>query len=138
MMNQLPRTKGIHHVALKAAGLESFQKMIRFYHELLGMPIVRTWGEGDSSAAMLDTGDGAVLELFANAPDVLGAGALRHIAFACDDPDAAIERVRREGYTVTMEPKDIVIPSCPPYPARIAFCIGPVGEEVEFFCVKEQ
>jgi glyoxylase I family protein len=35
-----------------------------------------------------------------------------------------------------MEPKDIVIASEPPYPARIGFCIGPVGEEVEFFCVK--
>lgn len=130
--------KGIHHVALKAQGFEAFEKMMHFYHELLGMPVVRTWGEGDNSAAMLDTGDGAMLELFANAPDVLGMGALRHIAFGCDNPDAAIERVRKAGYTVTMEPKDIVIPSNPPYPARIAFCIGPVGEEVEFFCVKAE
>jgi glyoxylase I family protein len=32
-----------------------------------------------------------------------------------------------------MEPTDICIPSAAPYPARIGFCIGPVGEEIEFF-----
>ena len=36
-------------------------------------------------------------------------------------------------FIVTVEPKDICIPSNPPYPARIGFCIGPVGEEIEFF-----
>ena len=130
------KTTGLHHVALKAQGVEAFQKMMVFYRDLLGMKVVRTWGVDDTSAAMLDTGDGSMLEVFANAPDTLGMGALRHIAFACSDPDAMIEKVRAAGYTVTMEPKDIVIPSDPPYPARIAFCIGPVGEEVEFFCVK--
>ena len=130
------KTKGIHHVALKAKGYAAFEKMMYFYHDLLGMSVVRTWGEGDSSAAMLDTGNGGMLEIFANAPDELSMGALRHIAFDVDDPDACIDKVRKAGYTVTMEPKDIVIPSNPPYPARIAFCIGPVGEEVEFFCVK--
>ena len=126
-------TKGVHHIALKAQGKEAFDRLMHFYRDLLGMTVVRTWGEGDSSAAMLDTGDGTMLEVFANAPDTLGMGALRHLAFATDDPDACIEAVRAAGYTVTMEPKDIVIPSMPPYPARIAFCIGPVGEEVEFF-----
>ena len=84
---------------------------------------------------MLDTGAG-MLELFANAPDELSAGALRHMAFAVEDTDACIEAVRAAGYQITMEPTDIVIASEPPYPARIAFCIGPVGEEVEFFHVK--
>ena len=130
------KTKGVHHIALKAKGYDAFEKMMHFYRDLLGMPVVRTWGEGDNSAAMLDTGNGSMLEVFANAPDELSMGALRHLAFEVEDPDACIETVRAEGYTVTMEPKDIVIPSNPPYPARIAFCIGPVGEEVEFFCVK--
>ena len=44
--------------------------------------------------------------------------------------------LRAAGYKITMEPTDIVIGSTPPYPARIAFCIGPVGEELEFFCEK--
>ncbi len=130
-----PKITGIHHIALKAKGLEAFAELTAFYHDLLGLPIVRTWGSGEDLAMMLDTGAG-MLEIFANAPDTLGMGALRHIAFAVEDTDACIEAVRAAGYTVTVEPKDIVIPSDPPYPARIAFCIGPVGEEVEFFHVK--
>lgn len=127
-----PKIKGVHHIALKAKGVQAYERMLTFYHEILGMPLVRTWGEGDQLGAMVDTGAG-MLELFSNAPDVLGQGALRHLAFAVEDVDACIEAVRRAGYQVTIEPKDIVIPSAPPYPARIAFCIGPVGEEVEFF-----
>ena len=134
-INMKPTVKGIHHIALKAQGLENFEQLVSFYHEILGLPIVRRWGEGENVGMMLDTGAG-LLEIFANAPDRLGTGALRHIAFDVEDTDACIEAVRAAGYKVTMEPTDIVIASEPPYPARIAFCIGPVGEEVEFFKVK--
>ena len=127
-----PEIKGIHHIALKARGIEEFNKTLDFYCGILGMPVVRRWGEGEKQAVMVDTGAG-LLELFSTAEDELGMGALRHLAFCTPDPDACIEAVRAAGYTVTMEPKDIVIGSNPPYPARIAFCIGPVGEEVEFF-----
>lgn len=130
-----PKITGIHHIALKAKGLEAFEKTIAFYHDILGLPIVRTWGSGENIGMMLDTGAG-LLEIFANASDEPGTGALRHIAFAVEDTDACIETVRAAGYRVTIEPNDIVIASEPPYPARIAFCIGPVGEEVEFFHVK--
>lgn len=130
-----PKILGVHHIALKAMGVPAFEKMKEFYNGILGMPIVRTWGEGEDLGAMLDTGAG-LLEVFSNATDVLGAGALRHLAFEVEDVDVCIEAVRAAGYEVTMEPRDIVIGSVPPYPARIAFCIGPVGEEVEFFKVK--
>ena len=130
-----PKITGIHHIALKAKGIEAFEKLIEFYNGILGMPIVRRWGEGENLGAMLDTGAG-LLEIFSNAPDILGHGALRHLAFEVEDPDVCIEAVRKAGYEVTIEPKDIVIASEPPYPARIAFCIGPVGEEVEFFKVR--
>ena len=60
-------------------------------------------------------------------------GAIRHIAFATDDVDGVIEKVKSAGYEVFIEPKDIVIPSDPAYPARMAFCYGPLGEEIEFF-----
>ncbi len=126
---------GIHHIALKACGIEDFNKTIKFYNEILGLPIVRTWGEGENVGMMLDTGAG-LLEIFANGEDYPGQGALRHLAFEVEDTDECIAAVRAAGYEVTMEPCDIVIASNPPYPARIAFCIGPVGEEVEFFKVK--
>lgn len=122
---------GIHHVALKCDGAEEFQKTIRFYRDILQLELVRQWGEGASRGAMLSTGNG-LLEIFASG-EKLPQGAIRHFALQTSDPDACIQAVRDAGYTVTVEPKDIVIASQPPFPARIAFCIGPVGEEIEFF-----
>ena len=130
-----PKITGIHHIALKACGVKDFARLVEFYTEILGLPIVRTWGEGENAAMMIDTGAG-LLEVFANGEDYPGQGSLRHLAFEVEDTDACIEAVRAAGYEVTMEPTDIVIASEIPYPARIGFCIGPVGEEVEFFHVK--
>ena len=129
------KVTGIHHIALKACGLEQFQKTVSFYHDLLGLPVARTWGEGENVGIMLDTGAG-LIEIFANAVDAPGQGAVRHMALAVEDTDACVEAVRAAGYEITREPVDIVIGSVPPYPARIAFCIGPVGEEIEFFQLK--
>lgn len=122
---------GIHHIALKCMGIEQYEKTIRFYHETLGMPIKRSWATG----TMLATGSG-LMEVFNDAPDTLPQGTIRHFALAVSDVDGCVEAVRGAGVPITMEPKDIVIPSEIPFPARIAFCIGPVGEEIEFFCEK--
>lgn len=124
--------KGVHHIALKCEGVEAFRKTIHFYHEILGMPIVREWGEGDNLGTMLSTGTG-LMEIFSNAPDTLGLGTIRHFALATDDVDACVKAVSEAGYEVFIQPNDIVIASNPPFPARIAFCHGPVGEEIEFF-----
>jgi len=129
------KVTGIHHLALKCQGVDEFNKTIYFYRDILGLPVARCWGEGENIGMMLDTGAG-ILEIFANASDKLGMGAIRHMALAVEDVDACVEAVRAEGYALTMEPTDICIASEPPYPARIAFCIGPVGEELEFFHVK--
>ena len=126
---------GVHHIALKARGVEAYEKTLAFYHDLLGLPIVRRWGTGENLAAFVDTGAG-YLEIFSNAPDELGEGALRHLALTVENTDACIEAVRAAGYAITMEPKDLVIPSEPPVCARIGFCEGPVGEAVEFFQIK--
>ena len=127
-------TKGIHHVALKAKGVEEYEKLLRFYKDVLGMPVIRSWGSAESSGTMLDSGNGSIIEIFANAPDTLTSGPVRHFALATDDVDACIEAVRAEGYKITQEPTDISIGSI--FNARIAFCVGPVGEELEFFCEK--
>lgn len=127
--------KGIHHTALKCAGMEEFEKTIHFYKDVLGISVARTWGEGTESGIMFDTGDG-IIEIFANAEERREQGAVRHFALATDDVNGCVQAVREAGYDVFVEPKDIIIPSDPPYPARIAFCFGPVGEEIEFFQVK--
>ena len=47
--------------------------------------------------------------------------------------DECVEKIKKAGYEVFVEPKDIEIQSNPTFPARIAFCHGPLGEEIELF-----
>mgnify|MGYP004652540065 FL=1 len=61
---------------------------------------------------------------------------IHHVSFAVDDADQCIDVVRKAGYEVFVEPKDVVIASMPPLQARVAFCYGPLGEEIEFFAEK--
>ena len=129
----MAKIKGVHHICLKSNGLEKFERLVHFYRDLLELPVVYSWGEDETQGMMLDTGAG-YLELFPNAQDRPGQGALRHIALSTDDVDGCIETVRAAGYEITIEPKDIVVGGV--LPARLAFCIGPVGEDVEFFCEK--
>lgn len=124
--------QGIHHIAIKYEGAKMLQKAIDFYHDLLGLHILRQWGEGTASVAMLDTGNG-ILELFANSQG-LPHGVINHVAFRVDDVDACLEKVQNAGYEIILEAKDQVFPSVPPYAVRIGFCLGPGGEKVEFFC----
>jgi len=126
---------GIHHLAVRCRGVEQFEQAIRFYTEVLQFPLVRTWKSGDNLCAMVDVG-GSMLELFSNGTGDFGTEPFPHLAFKTDDTDACIDKVRTAGCEITMEPTDIVIGSTPPYPARIAFCKGPAGEELEFFCEK--
>ena len=116
---------GIHHVALKCDGTAEFEKTLHFYQDVLGLEPVRSWGEGENAGAMLSTGDG-LLEIFASGKK-LPQGAIRHFALRTERVDDCVAAVRAAGYPITVEPKDIVIASNPPFPARIAFCTGPVG-----------
>lgn len=124
--------KGTHHVALKCGSQEEYAKTVAFYTDTLGLEVIRSWGEGDDAGTMLHTGN-SILELFAAGRVSDSTGSIHHYALATDDVDACVDAVRKAGYVITMEPTDIVIPSKPGMPARIAFCIGPVGEEIEFF-----
>lgn len=125
--------KGVHHISIKAKGAEAFDRAVHFYRDILGMTVALSWGEGDGSAAMVDIGDGIMMEIFASGEDEPGQGAVRHFALATDDVDACVKAVAAEGYEVFVEPKDVTLGTSP---VRIAFCYGPVGEEIEFFCVK--
>lgn len=124
---------GIHHVALKAQGVDDFNRAVAFYRDVLGLPVVRSWANEVMHGAMLDTGAG-IIEIMSNATDRPGAGAVRHVALATCDVDACVKAARDAGLVVTVEPVDKTIPATPPYPVRLAFIIGPLGEEVEFFC----
>ena len=120
---------GIHHVSMKCATPAELQAARDFYCGLLGLEVVREWPEG----VMIDTGAGRI-EIFSNGEGFRQKGAVRHFALSVDDVDAYAERVRRAGYRVFVGPKDITFDSDPPVNARMAFCNGPLGEEIEFFC----
>jgi catechol 2,3-dioxygenase-like lactoylglutathione lyase family enzyme len=121
---------GFHHVAMRAT---DFDRSFKFYTQALGFRERLRWGEGDGRAVMLDTGDGGLLEIFAGGKGPMPEGVILHFALRTASCDAALERARAAGATVTMEPQDVTIPSIPPAKVRIAFCTGPDGEVIEFF-----
>ena len=121
--------KGIHHISMKCADRAVFEAAKRFYLDILGLTVKREWPEG----VMLDTGAG-LIEIFSSGESTRLRGALRHLALSVDDVDALAGRIAAAGYEVFTAPKDITIASDPPCHARIAFCVGPLGEEIELFC----
>ena len=119
--------KGIHHISMKCK-CEELHKVKDFYVSLLGLSICREWADG----IMLDTGNG-MIEIFTNADGEHRLGAIRHVALLTDDVDEITDKVKKAGYEVIVEPNDKTIPSDPEYPIRMAFCFGPLGEQIEFF-----
>lgn len=118
---------GFHHVFMKVSDLE---KSLKFYIDGLGFTQKTSWGQGPGKMVLLDTGDGNYFELSQGTPDEVKA---LHIALRTDDCDASLEAARAAGAVVTMEPKDVNIPSDPVLPVRIAFFKGPDGEVIELF-----
>ena len=121
--------KGIHHISMKCNTEEELNRVKDFYISILGLEIIREWPDG----IMIDTGNGYI-EIFTNADGEHRLGSIRHFALLTDDVDTIAGKVTAAGYEVFVEPVDKVIDSDPKYPIRMAFCFGPLGEQVEFFC----
>lgn len=134
---------GFHHIAIRAY---DFDASLRFYTEGLGFTRRYGWGqdgrgqgEKDSRAALLDTGDGNYLELFAGGTRAPGSAppeeVVLHFALRTSDTDAAFKRACDAGATPTQEPKSVVPPHAeePAQTFRIAFVRGLDGEHIEFF-----
>ncbi len=123
---------GVHHIALQTRDWEA---SLRLYRDVLGMTELTrfTGGEGQT-ILLLDAGDGCCLELFeptANTPtDSAANDPVIHIALATTDAHAATERVRRAGYEITVEPKEVTLGSLE---VTLSFFKGPNGEVLEFF-----
>ena len=43
----MPNIFGIHHVARRAKGIDTVNRTIAFYHDIPGLPIVRSRGSGE-------------------------------------------------------------------------------------------
>lgn len=122
--------KGTHHIALRCTDKAKLREMEHFYCDLLGLKAIRHWEGG--TGFFLWTGN-SILEINVNEsfPD---QGSVHHFALLTDDVDECVRIVREAGYEITREPQNITIPHVEaPMPIRMAFCKGPVGEDVEFF-----
>ncbi len=131
MANDIIKGMGFHHVALKTADLDA---SIAFY-EKLGMKFYTSWGEGDGRIAMMDFGDGGILELFAGGNgDEQANPRYIHFALKVDDVDAAYATALEAGAKPKSAPKVVPLDSKPvKLTLNCGFVYGPDGEEVEFF-----
>ena len=108
---------------------------MRFYKDTLGCTEKIAWRTAPQRAVMLDAGDGNYVEVFedlayAGAPN----GAVNHFALRTTRLDDVAARIRAAGFKITVEPRDVTIPTtnAGPLPVRIFFCDGPNGESIEF------
>ncbi len=123
--------KGTHHISLKPVGREQLAETLHFYCDLLGLEVIRRWEDG--SGAFVWTGN-SILEINDNGEETKPQGSIHHFALLTDDVDECVRIVREAGYEITIEPKNLVLEHAEgPMPIRMAFCKGPVGEDVEFF-----
>ena len=137
MANHIIKGLGYAHIAVAS---NDFDKSLAFY-QALGMTVYTEWGEGDKHIALLDMGNGALLELFCkptlNTEKSAGledGAQFMHFAFSADDVDEAYRVALAAGATSLIAPKDAPLDSHPiPLTLRVAFVKGPCGEELEFF-----
>ena len=125
---------GFHHVCLKT---RDWAATLRFYKDTLGCTEKIALREAPQRAVMLDAGDGNYIEVFEDLAYTGAAnGAIFHYALRTTRLDDVAARVRAAGFKITMEPRDVTIPTtngAGPVPVRIFFCDGPNGESIEFF-----
>ena len=121
-MNNI-KINGIHHISMKCSKNE-FQKAYDFYVNLLGLKLYNKWENG----IMLKAGND-IIEIFHNG-EILPKGIIRHFAFEVENTKKAIEEIRKNGYEIIIEPKEINLNGLK---AIIAFIVGPIGEEIELF-----
>ena len=75
--------KGIHHVALRPTYAQ-FEKAKTFYLDLLGLKVVRQWGDEKYPCMMISTGDNSCIEVLPvpEENDVPLEGKFAHLALA--------------------------------------------------------
>lgn len=132
--NKIIEGCGIHHIALRASDLE---RSIAFYTKAFGFQVIARWGTDAKQIAMLDTGDGTILEIFhggvtADKVDEMQAGAMFHLALNVADVNQAFTHAVQNGAVEKIAPRDVQLPAVPhPLSIRNAFVFGPDGETLE-------
>jgi len=128
--------KGIHHLSLRCKDLEKYNETVHFYKDILGLEVFKEFEMNGSPVMMLNSGGGCI-EVFADAKTDMPTGIIQHFALKTDDVEACVEATQKAGYKITDMPTDYVIKDKKAdYPIKFAFCVGPVGEILEFFAEK--
>ena len=122
---------GIHHVAIIAS---DYDRSRRFYHELLGLPILAETLRAERQSWKLDLAlpDGSQLELFSfpapparpSRPEACG---LRHLAFRVQALDPVIAHLEQHGVAVESVRVDELTGS------RFTFFADPDGLPLELY-----
>ncbi len=130
MANEIIKGMGFHHMSLYVS---DFDKSLAFYKKL-GMSVYTAWGERDSRIALLDTGDGTLLELFAKPGLVMEAeGRWQHLALHVENVQAALDTALAAGAVLRSPVQIMELDSQPrKITIQIAFVYGPDGEVIEF------
>lgn len=134
---------GFHHVALR---VKNYEASITFYTEVLGMKIVfdgpHPWEPAIvEHMCLLDSGDGNCIEIFTGGKqdpvefDQYRSGTFFHLALRSSNVDAVVERARKAGVKILVEPLDVSLEAYNGNvkKGRVAFLLGPDGEQLEFF-----
>ena len=127
----LPLLGGMHHVAIIAS---DYDRSRRFYHELLGLPILAETLRAVRHSWKLDLAlpDGSQLELFSfpappprpSRPEACG---LRHLAFRVQALDPVIAHLEHQGVAVEPVRMDELTGS------RVTFFADPDGLPLELY-----
>ena len=130
MANEVIKGMGFHHLSLYVS---DFDQSLAFYQKL-GMRIYTAWGEGDRRIALLDTGDGSMLEVFAKPGlDVPAEGRFQHLALHVENVEQALQTALAAGASLHMP---VTVMDLDAHPRKItiqiAFVQGPDGEILEF------
>lgn len=116
----------IAHVALYTP---AFEQTLRFYEAVFGAKNLGLF-KTDRRGCWLSL-EGDILEVFES--QALGSGVWKHIAIACRDVDAVYQKALEHGAKAYVAPKSLFLELEKPVQARIAFVIGPSGEQIELF-----
>lgn len=136
MSAQSKKVIGIHHIALRASNLEN---TLSFYAHAFGFQVIAQWNNGVQDIAMLDTGNGTILEVFgvgvsSGSINETQSGTFFHLALDVEDVDAVYTEALQYGAKEKIPPRDMTLPAKPqPISIRNAFLYGPDGESIELF-----
>ena len=127
----------LHHVGIAVQNRDTYERTVKFYRDIIGLAIVRSWSSGAKHITMLDL-CGGMLEIVYGAEGE-GTGTLAHLALGVEHPEDVQNMLNRcvgFGCSVMRSAQSVEAEEDTGRRFRFwnDFCTGPAGETLEFFC----